>query len=137
MKAFRPAEYGRIYGVVIKRRRKRKEKFQNLILMSEELKTAIGSRVLYLKEGVDTDCVVYAEQRARIFRGRFSVTKDFENDESIVGLCVNALKRVGKDAVGRTKKQVNYRFIIKKKIFLLNPVLSIVCLKGLLRNTAK
>ena len=116
MRALRPGEYGRIYGVTIKRRRKRKEKLQHIVLGLEELKTAIDLRVLYLKEGVDDDCVVYAEQRERTFRGRFSVTRDFENDDAIVGLCINGLERLeGKDVWGRTKKQVHYTIYRRKE----------------------
>ncbi|RLE42078.1 hypothetical protein DRJ19_04765 [Candidatus Woesearchaeota archaeon] len=119
MRALRPGEYGRIYGVTIKRRRKqqkKQEKLQHIVLKSDEIKKAIDSRVLYLKEGIDTDCVVYAEKRARIFQGRFSVTRDFEGNDSVVGLRIEKLERLNeRDPIGRVKKQVSYTVYHRKE----------------------
>ena len=122
MRVYRPREFAERYGIrrSIKRRRqsqhKQKRKLQRVILTYEDLKRAIDSKVLYLREGVDKDCIVYPIRRERTFRGRFSVTRDFENDDAIVGLCIYGLERLeGKDVWGRTKKQVHYTIYRRKE----------------------
>jgi len=122
MRIYRPREFAERYGIrrSIKRRRqsqhKQKRKLQRVILTYEDLKRAIDSKVLYLREGVDKDCIVYPIPRERTFRGRFSVTKDFENDDDVVGLRIEKLERLGeRDSIGRIKKQVNYTIYRRKE----------------------